>query len=297
MIWVEFGIDTLALGSLYAIMSLGLVLVYGILKLVNFAYGEYIMFGGYMLFVFGTATSLPWWAVTLLAILCTAALSFITEVIAFRPVRNRSVDALLVTSFAVSMLLQNGALLIVSPRSKAVPLPHFFNKIVSFWGITTPLRNLIMIATVALLLVGVVLLLKNTVLGIAMRAASEDFVTARLMGVPANLVISSAFVLSGLLAGVTAFFWTGRTAAVNPTMGATPLLIAFVAVVVGGMNSLPGSVIGGFIYAILFNTLGLLLPGGLTSYREAIMFFIVIVFLVLKPEGLLRGTYSEERVG
>lgn len=297
MIWVEFILDTLALGSLYAIMSLGLVFVYGILNLVNFAYGEYIMFGGYVLYLVGTFTGLPWWGSAFLAIGGTALLSYLSEVVAFRPVRNKSMDALLVTSFAISILLQNGALLLISPRSKAVPLPDFFNASVSLWGITTPLRNIIMIVTVAVLLVAVVLLMKKTVLGIAMRAAAEDFTTTRLMGIPANLVIATAFILSGLLAGVTAFFWVGRTAAVNPSMGAAPLLIAFVAVVIGGMSSLPGSVLGGFIYAILFNALGLFLPAGLTSYREAIMFVIVIVFLVLRPEGLLRGTYTEERVG
>ena len=297
MIWVEFALDTLALGSLYAIMSLGLVFVYGILNLVNFAYGEYIMFGGYILYLVGTFTGLPWWGSALLAIGGTALLSYLSEVVAFRPVRNKSMDALLVTSFAISILLQNGALLLVSPRSKAVPLPDFFNSTVSLWGVTTPLRNIIMIVTVSVLLIAVVLLMKKTVLGIAMRAAAEDFTTTRLMGIPANLVIATAFILSGLLAGVTAFFWVGRTAAVNPTMGAAPLLIAFVAVVIGGMNSLPGSVLGGFIYAILFNVLGLFLPAGLTSYREAIMFVIVIIFLVLRPEGLLRGTYTEERVG
>lgn len=297
MIWVEFGIDTLALGSLYALMSLGLVLVYGILNLVNFAYGEYIMFGGYMLFAFGTLTNIPWYAVALIAVVLTAVLAFVSEILAFKPVRNHSADALLVTSFAVSMLLQNGALLLVSPRSKAIPLPELFSQTVTFFGVTTPLRNIIMIVTVALLLGGLTLLMKKTVLGIAMRGAAENFVTARLMGVPANLVISTAFVLSGAIAGVSAFFWTARTAAVNPTMGAAPLLVAFVAVVVGGMNSLPGAVLGGFLYAIFFNVLGLLLPGALTSYREAIMFLVVIIFLLWRPEGILKGTYAEERVG
>lgn len=297
MIWVEFGIDTLALGSLYALMSLGLVLVYGILKLVNFAYGEYIMFGGYMLWAFGTMTNLPWYVTAIIAILLTALLAYVSEIVAFRPVRNHSADALLVTSFAVSILLQNGALISVSPRSKAVPLPDLFAQTVSFFGITTPIRNLIMIATVIVLLLALSLLMRKTVLGIAMRAAAEDFITARLMGVPANLVISSAFILSGLIAGVTVFFWTGRTGAVNPTMGAAPLLVAFVAVVVGGMNSLPGAVLGGYLYAIFFNVLGLTLPAGLTSYREAIMFLVVIIFLLLRPEGILKGSYAEERVG
>lgn len=294
---LEFIINTLSLGSLYALMSLGLVFVYGILKLVNFAYGEYIMVGGYLLWIFSSFVSIPWWVVALIAILGAAALSYLSELIAFRPVRTKSLDALLVTSFAVSVLLQNTTLLAVSPRAKAVPLPSIFNDSINLLGVVTPLRNVLMIGATVVLLIGLTLLMKKTVLGIAMRAAAEDFTTARLMGVPANLVISSAFILSGLLAGIVAVFWVGRSASIDPMMGAAPLLIAFIAVVIGGMHSLPGAVLGGYVYGLLFNVLSVALPGGLVPYREAIMFVIVIMFLVLKPEGIIRGTYTEERVG
>lgn len=294
---LEFIINTLSLGSLYALMSLGLVFVYGILKLVNFAYGEYIMVGGYLLWIFSSFVSIPWWVVALIAILGAAALSYLSELIAFRPVRTKSLDALLVTSFAVSVLLQNTTLLAVSPRAKAVPLPSIFNDSINLLGVVTPLRNVLMIGATVVLLIGLTLLMKKTILGIAMRAAAEDFTTARLMGVPANLVISSAFILSGLLAGIVAVFWVGRSASIDPMMGAAPLLIAFIAVVIGGMHSLPGAVLGGYVYGLLFNVLSVALPGGLVPYREAIMFVIVIMFLVLKPEGIIRGTYTEERVG
>lgn len=224
-------------------------------------------------------------------------MSYLSELIAFRPVRTKSLDALLVTSFAVSVLLQNTTLLAVSPRAKAVHLPSIFNDSINLLGVVTPLRNVLMIGATVVLLVGLTLLMKKTVLGIAMRAAAEDFTTARLMGVPANLVISSAFILSGLLAGIVAVFWVGRSASIDPMMGAAPLLIAFIAVVIGGMHSLPGAVLGGYVYGLLFNVLSVALPGGLVPYREAIMFVIVIMFLVLKPEGIIRGTYTEERVG
>jgi branched-chain amino acid transport system permease protein len=293
----EFLINTLALGSLYALMALGLVFVYGILKLVNFAYGEYIMIAGYTMFVLGAYTGVPWYFTMILAVVAAAFTSYMTELVAFRPVRTKSMSAMLVTSFAVSMLLQNMVLLVVSPRARAVALPALFNDSVAIFGVTTPLRNVLTIVTAVVLLVGLSLLMKYTMLGIAMRAAADKFTTTRLMGVPANLVISVAFIISGTLAGVVSIFWVSRSASVDPLIGFAPLLIAFIATVIGGMNSLTGAVVGGFVYGLLFNALSIMLPASMLNFRDAFMFVIVILFLLFKPEGLIRGNYTEERVG
>lgn len=297
MIGGEFVINTLSLGSLYALLALGLVLVYGILKLINFAYGEYIMVAGYTMFLLGTYAGLPIWVNMVVAVLLAALTSYLTELVAFRPVRTHAFHAMLVTSFAVSVLLQNAALLFVSPRSRAVPLPAAFNESISLFGVVTPLRNVLTIVTTVVLLVALSLLMKYTVLGIAMRAAADKFTTTRLMGVPANLVISVAFIISGFLAGTVSLFWVGRSASVDPLIGFAPLLIAFIATVIGGMNSLVGAVAGGYVYGLLFNLLSVLLPASMINYRDAFMFAIVILFLLLKPEGLIRGSYTEERVG
>ncbi|MDO8986859.1 MAG: branched-chain amino acid ABC transporter permease [Coriobacteriia bacterium] len=293
----EFVINTLSLGSLYALMALGLVFVYGILKLVNFAYGEYIMVAGYGMYVLGIYTPMPWWATMIIAVLLAALTSYLTELVAFRPVRTKSLNAMLVTSFAVSVLLQNAVLLIVSPRARAVPLPAAFNASVTLFGVTTPLRNILTIITAVVLLAGLTLLMKYTVLGIAMRAAADKFTTTRLMGVQANMVISVAFIISGFLAGVVSIFWVGRSSSVDPLIGAAPLLIAFIATVMGGMNSLMGAVVGGFVYGLLFNVLSITLPASMVNYRDAFMFVIVILFLLFRPEGIIRGSYTEERVG
>jgi branched-chain amino acid transport system permease protein len=293
----EFIINTLSLGSLYALLALGLVFVYGILKLVNFAYGEYLMVAGYAMYVFGTFTQIPWYITIVLAVLIASLTSYLTELVAFRPVRSKSLNAMLVTSFAVSVLLQNAAVLFVSPRARAVPLPPAFNQSVTLLGVTTPMRNLLTIATAVLLLTALTLLMKYTVLGIAMRAAADKFTTTRLMGVPANLVISVAFIISGFLAGVVSIFWVGRSASVDPLIGFAPLLIAFIATVIGGMHSLLGAVVGGFVYGLLFNVLSIMLPASMINYRDAFMFVIVILFLLIRPEGLIRGGYTEERVG
>jgi branched-chain amino acid transport system permease protein len=294
---LEFLINTLSLGSLYALLALGLVLVYGILKLVNFAYGEYLMIGGYGLYFFGSVLGMPWWGTMVLAIVAAVATSYLTELVAFRPVRTKSVNALIVTSFAVSIFLQNIVLVLVSPRARAVKLPALFSQTVTIAGATTPVRNLLIIATTAVLLLVLSFVMKRTVLGMAMRAAAEKFTTARLMGVPANLVISAAFIISGLLAGTAAVFWVGRSSSVDPATGAAPLLIAFIAVVIGGMHSTVGAVIGGFAYGLIFNLLSILLPASMISYRDAFMFVLVVLFLLFRPEGIVRGGYTEERVG
>ena len=297
MITLDFVINVLSLGSLYALIALGLVIVYGILKLVNFAYGELIMVGGYILFLLGKQPAIPWISIAIIAIVAAMFSSYLTERVAFRPVREKSLTAMLITSFAVSTLLQNAALLIISPRPKAVQLPPLFSQSILLGGIDIPMRNVLTIATSFVLLISLTLLLKRTILGIALRAAADKFQMTRMLGVPANTIISSAFVISGLLAGVVSIFWIGRAGSVSPGIGLAPLLIAFVATVIGGLNSLEGAVIGGYLYGFLFSVISLVLPQSLLDYREAFMFGIVILILLFRPEGLIRGTYSGERVG
>jgi branched-chain amino acid transport system permease protein len=293
----EFIINTLSLGSLYAMLALGLVIVYGILRLVNFAYGELIMIGGYTLFLLAGFSPLPWLVVAVLAVLAAMVTSLFTELVAFRPVREKSLTAMLITSFAVSTLLQNAALLIISPRARAVTLPQIFQTSVMVAGISVPWRNILTILTSLIMLALLTLLLRRTVLGIALRAAADNFTMTRMLGVPANMVISSAFAISGIMAGLVSIFWIARSATVTPTIGAPPLLVAFVATVIGGMRSLTGAVVGGFVYATIISLLGVLLPPDLLEFREAFMFAFVIVILLFRPRGLISSKTSVERVG
>jgi branched-chain amino acid transport system permease protein len=295
---LEFFFNVLSLGSLYALIALGLVIVYGILQLVNFAYGELIMVGGYVMFLLSTSdTHVPWTVIAIMTVLVAMSVSYLTERIAFRSVREKSITAMLITSFAVSTLLQNGALLTISPRPRAVRLPALFSESVHIINTDVPVRNLLGIITSFVLLIALTLLLERTVLGMALRAAADNFQMTRMLGVPANLIISTAFIISGLLAGVVALFWVGRTASVTPTIGLSPLLIAFVATVIGGMHSLIGAVVGGYLYAFLFSAIGLMLPQNMLDFREAFMFGVVILILLFRPEGLVRSSYTGERVG
>jgi len=297
LINLEFIINTISLGSLYAMLALGLVIVYGILRLVNFAYGELIMIGGYVLYLLTGFSPLPWLVVAVLAVLVAMFTSLFTELVAFRPVREKSLTAMLITSFAVSTLLQNGALLIISPRARAVTLPLIFQTSIVIAGTSVPWRNILTILTCIVTLTLLILLLRHTVLGISLRAAADNFTMTRMLGVPANTVISSAFAISGIMAGIVSIVWIGRSASVTPTIGAPPLLVAFVATVIGGMRSLTGAVVGGFVYAIIISLLGIFLPPDLLQFRDAFMFVIVIIILLFRPQGLIISKTSVERVG
>lgn len=294
---LQFMVNAVSLGSLYALMALGMVIVYGILRLVNFAYGELVMVGGYALFLLSSQTAFPWIMIAALSVIAAVVASYLTERVAFRPVRNRSITAMLVTSFAVSMLLQNAALLIVSPRPKAVSLPAIFTQTITWGGVVIPMRNIMAIVVSVFVLIVLSLLLKYTILGIALRAASDNFVMTRMLGIPANMVIASAFAISGFLAGVVSLFWIGRIASVTPTIGETPLIIAFIATVIGGLRSMTGAVVGGYLFGFITVTISLVLPQRLLNFRDAFIFALVILILLFRPEGLIRSRYSVERVG
>jgi branched-chain amino acid transport system permease protein len=290
---IQYVISALSLGGLYALMALGLVIVYGILHLVNFAYGELIMVAGYGLLLFGRSP-LPWIVVAILSVVAAVIAGVLMERIAFRPVRNTSPTTMLITSFAVSNLLQNIALLTISPRPRAPRLPDLFIKNVEIGNVSVKIVDVIGLF-VSLIALGVLtIFLRRTIIGLSLRAAADDFTMTRLVGVRANRVIAAAFAVSGFMAGVVALFWIGRTGQVWPSVGLQPVLIAFIASVVGGMDTLKGAVLGGYVLGFLTMGLQTWLPQGVNNYRDAVMFGIVIVVLLIRPQGLVRPLYSRE---
>lgn len=274
-------------------MALGLALIYGILRLVNFAYGELVMVGGYTLLVLG-GTSLPWAVVALGAVLAATLTSLILERVAFRPVRQASPNTMLITSFAVSTLLQNAALLLVSPRPKAVRTPEIFVQNLEVGGLLISKINLLSLGVSLLVLALLTVFLRRTLLGVALRAAADDFTMVRMLGLGADRLIAAAFAISGLLAGVVSLFWVGRIGSVVPSIGLTPVLIAFIATVIGGMGSLLGAVVGGYLLGFLTVGLQLLLPQALLDFRQAFLFAIVILVLLFRPQGLVPAGSQRE---
>lgn len=286
-------INALSLGGLYAIMALGVALVFGVMRLMNFAYGELIMIGGYLLL---GLNDLPWYAYVIFSIagVCTAAL--LMERVAFRPFRSADTTTLLVTSFALSMGLQGLAIILLGARPRSVNvLPSLSNSLTVF-GDRVAWLDVVTIAATLALLAAFTLFLRRTLLGAQVRAASEDFRMARVLGVRANRVIAATFGASGIFAGVAAILLVAQTGTLSPSMGFTPVLIAFVAAVIGGLGSLYGAALGGAILGFLTVALQAWLPVGAQSYRDAIIYGAVIVILLVRPGGLVGTDALRERV-
>ena len=290
-IFVQQLVNALALGGTYALLALGVAIVFSIMGLVNYAHGELLTVTGYALF-FLAATSLPV-PVTIgiaIAVACGAAL--LMERVAFRPFRGASGTTLLLTSFAVSLILQILFQDLIDPRGKPVPIAAGLNRLVNVFGFDIALLQLISIASSLGLLVAMSLFLSRTRLGISVRAAAQDFQVTRLMGIRANAVIATVFAASGLLAGVAGVLWVAQRAIVDPFMGLAPVLAAFVAAVVGGLGSLPGAVLAGYLLGFIEIMVRAFLPPEFQPLREGVVWTIVICVLLLRPEGLFRRTGS-----
>jgi len=285
--------DAASTGGLYALIALGLALVFGVMNLVNFAHGELLMVGGYV--ILATET-LPWPLVVILTIVAVVAVALAMERVAFRPVRAADATTMLITSFAVSILIQNLAVLTQGRRPKGVEFGAGLAEPVTIGGADVPEVELITIGMVIILLIILVVVLKRTQLGVQMRAAAEDFRMARLMGVRTDTVIMAAFAGSGILAAVAVVLLIAITGTVSPGMGLQPVLVAFVATVIGGMGSLVGAAVGGFLLGAVTVALQASLPLSARGYRDAFVFTAVILILILRPRGLFASRTLEERV-
>lgn len=280
-------VDALSQGSLFALIALGIALIFGIMGLMNFAHGELIMIGAYTLFLL---RSLGDAAAISLAFIACIAVALLLDRVAFRPVRRASPTTLLVTSFAVSYLLQNLSMLTFGARNKSETLLASLDQFVGFAGLRVPLYELAVLGVAATALLVLSGFLRFTELGIHMRAAAEDFSMARALGVRANRVIAAAFAISGALAAAVSALLVTETGVLSPTMGLQPALIGFVATVIGGMGSLVGAVVGGLVLGALSSILQTVLPYEWRAYRDAITFALVIVILLLRPNGLIART-------
>ncbi len=281
---IQHLIDALSLGSLYALLALGIALIFGIMNLINFAYGELIMIGAYTLYL---ARDAPWPVQLAACLAVTALASMAMERAAFRPFRGAAAPVLLVTSFALSFALQSVATVIFGSRAKGVSLPAFFDRSLHIGAVSFSSLNVITVIAMVAMVGGLATFLQRSMLGIQMRAAAENFQTARLLGVRSNLVIVVAFALSGLFAGVAAILIVAQGGTVTPTMGAAPVLIAFVATILGGLGSLYAAAVGGFFLGALTVVLQVVLPGDLVAYRDAFVYAGVIAVLLVRPQGLI----------
>jgi branched-chain amino acid transport system permease protein len=286
---VQTVVNALSLGSIYALLALGLSMVYGVLGMLNFAYGELVTICGYTM-LFAASSGAPFPLAALAGVFAAILAAVVMELVAFRPLRRASFVTLLFTSFAVSQLLQNTFRQAISTRPKGVPIPDLFDRAISVAGITIGVLPLITAGVGIVSLLGLTVFFRRSRAGLSMRAAAQDFTTARLVGVRANRVISLAFALSGLLAGIAGVLWISRTTAVAPTTGFVPILNAFIASVIGGLGNLSGAVAGGFFLGTLEVVLQATLPGGLLPFAQALALVVVGAILYVRPQGLFGRT-------
>ncbi|CAN7666398.1 branched-chain amino acid ABC transporter permease [Pararhizobium sp. LjRoot235] len=301
--FIQVLIDAIALGSLYALVALAIGLVFGVMRLINFAQADYVTIGAYSLVV-PTASitptlmfgALPAAMMVGCVVLTVTVLALLTERLAFRPLRNSNPTTLLISSFAVSYFLQSLLTLLHGGRPKAVSIGGSLTQAVEFFGIRIPGVQLLTMVVAVTLLIALVLFLKKTSLGVQLRAAAEDFQMARLLGVPANRVIAIAFAISGLLGGTISLLFVIQTGTLDIKLGMMPVVYAFFATVIGGMGSLPGAVLGGFVVGIVSVLLQSYLPEDMRAFRDAGVFALVILILLVRPQGLIVTSAAKERV-
>ncbi len=280
-------INALSFGAEYALLALGLAIVFSVMGLVNFAHGEVIAIGGYTMVAFATLVTANPWIIILGSVVAAALTSVLLERVAFRPVRYADPTTGLLTAFGVSIVLQNLFLLFVSPRPIAVTSLYFLDVPVDLFGIRISSLQLFETLATLVVIVALTLFLKRTIWGLAMQGASLDFQMVRLMGIRANRVFALAFLISGLLAGLACIFIMARRGSVDPHLGFNPVLMAFVACVVGGFGSLPGAVLGGFLLGIVQVAMLVLLPQEYGGMKDAFVFGIIALILVWRPNGIL----------
>lgn len=285
-IFLQQLLNALSLGGTYALLALGLAVVFSIIGLINFAHGELMTITGYSV-CFALIWGLPFPLAVIVGLAVATAAAFLMERIAFRPVRGASGTTLLLTSFAVSAILRVLFQNLISARPIAVSIPSSLSGVVTIGPLHLGMIQLISIIVTLAMLLGLNLFLHWTMAGRAMRAAAEDFAVLRLMGLRANSVVASAFAISGLLAGVAGILWVAQRGSVDPLMGALPVLKAFIAAIIGGLGSLSGAVAGGFLLGFIEVILQAYLPESLLPYRDAFAILLVISVLLFRPQGLL----------
>ena len=300
----------ISVGGQYALIAIGYTMVYGILRLINFAHGDVFMVSG-ILMVYLTATGLPLYVVIPIVLLATVFIGFAIERIAYKPLRTAPRMSIMISAIGVSYFLQNLVLYITGGLSKVYPAIPFISQSVTLtlFGVTLPTTKVATLITpplTILLVIGLVLLINHTKIGMAMRAVSKDFETSQLMGIRINRVISATFVIGSFLAAIGSMLYFTNYPSVVATSGSMPGLKAFVAAVFGGIGSIPGAVIGAFIIGICENIikgLDLILfkAGithkmlGLTTFSDAFTFVLLIVILIIKPTGLF-GEKTTDKV-
>ena len=283
----------LATGGQFALVAIGYTMVYGILKLINFAHGDLFMLSGIMMiYLAASFPTMPMWVTILIMIALTVFVGFAIEKCAYSPLRTAPRMSVMISAIGVSYLLQNLATYITGGIARAYPDIPFLTKVMQMGSLSVKRITIITPILTIVLVVALVLLINHTKIGMAMRAVSRDFETSQLMGIKINSVISMTFVIGSFLAGVASILYFANYGQVSPMIGAMPGLKAFVAAVFGGIGSIPGAVIGAFIIGICESFIKA--NENIAGFSNAFTFALLIIILLCKPNGLFGEKLTEK---
>lgn len=278
-------IDGLSVGSTYALLALGLTLVFSVMNLINFAYGILLVASGYVMHVLGDA-GVPFSLTVFGCLLVATALSVAMGQFAFKPFIGAPPTTLLITSFGVLLVLQYVAILLFTEQPRGIQVPEALTSVITFGSLRVPLLQVVTIACGALVVGAFYALLERTSFGAQLRASAELPDVARLMGVRPDRLLMWVFVISGVIAGLVGMLWFAKLGVVSPRADLEPTLKAFIAIVLGGLGSVRGAVIGGLALGFIEVMMAATLPAGALAYAQGIVFVVVIGLLLLRPDGL-----------
>lgn len=280
-------VNGLILGSMYALVAIGFTMIYGIIRLINFAHGDIVMVGAFMTLGLVISGKISFPVIIILVFIGGALMGILIERVAFRPMRGAPQVTGFITSLAISILLQNLGILLLTAQPRNFFCPDYLQTIYHLGPVSLRAIDLSIVVTAVVLMIFLTLLVRFTRLGMAMRATAENLNVARLMGININHTIMLAFAIGSGLAGVAGMMWGSKYGQIDPLLGFVPGLKAFVAAVIGGVGSIPGAMLGGYLLGfgeVLF--VGLL-PPIYSSYRDAFVFTTLILILLVLPNGLL----------
>lgn len=278
--------NAISLGSMYALIAIGYTMVYGILRLINFAHGDMLMVAMYFAFYCVTLFMLPWYVALILAIIGTTLLGIGVEKIAYKPLRSAPRISLLISAIGMSYLLENLAVVVFGGIPKNFPTISLFQDTVTIGNVVVQRLTFIVPVVTAVLVAILLRVINHTKMGMSMRAASVDYATSRMMGINVNRVISITFAIGSALAAVGALFWMFKYNKMDPYVGMLPGLKCFIASVLGGIGNITGAVLGGVILAFIEIMVVLFFPS-LSGFKDSFAFIVLILVLLFKPNGLL----------
>lgn len=287
-------VNGFSLGSMYALIAIGYTMVYGVLRLINFAHGDIMMVGAYVALFSITSMSLPFGFALIVAVVVSAILGISTDKIAYKPLRNAPRISLLITAIGISFLLENIFQVVFGGTPRSFSVPPFFENIVEIGAINLPVSAIFVPVITIFLLCIVLYLLYKTKYGIAIRALAFDINTVNLMGIDANLIIAVVFAIGSSLAAIGGVFWAINYPSIDPLMGVLIGLKAFGAAVLGGIGSVGGAVLGGFIIGFSEVVAVALFPD-LAGFKDAFAFIFLILVLLFRPTGILGINFEKSR--